>query len=252
MNFKKILGAAVASAMALSTMAVAANAATAGLTYQTNVYGFRDSLGQSKGIWWDEFDEAQNNETANFTDVEITGDGQYTVSFEKSNEEESTAWNMLKIQTDIVAADHPDVTITLDKVVIGGEEKTIGEYTNNATEDLDPVKYGDGCHGFTDKIVGVYTISIINTYGENPVAAEYADKVEVTFTVSGLGAASTEGTEGSEGSEGSEGTEGGNGNTEAPTEGDKTTPDTGVEGVAVVAGIAVLAAGAIVVAKKRK
>ncbi|MGN0597946.1 MAG: hypothetical protein ACI4J1_11540 [Ruminiclostridium sp.] len=36
------------------------------------------------------------------------------------------------------------------------------------------------------------------------------------------------------------------------TTGDKTTPDTGVEGVAAVAGLAVVAAGAVIIAKKRK
>lgn len=41
------------------------------------------------------------------------------------------------------------------------------------------------------------------------------------------------------------------GDTNEPTN-DKNSPDTGVEGVAVVAGIAVIAAGAIVISKKRK
>ena len=41
------------------------------------------------------------------------------------------------------------------------------------------------------------------------------------------------------------------GDTNQPT-GDKNSPDTGVEGVAVVAGIAVIAAGAMVISKKRK
>ncbi|MEI3034067.1 MAG: NPXTG-anchored protein [[Eubacterium] siraeum] len=42
--------------------------------------------------------------------------------------------------------------------------------------------------------------------------------------------------------------------TDAPTTGDSTKPNTntGVEGVAAVAGVALLAAGAVVVAKKRK
>ena len=42
--------------------------------------------------------------------------------------------------------------------------------------------------------------------------------------------------------------------TDAPTTGDSTKPstNTGVESVAVVAGIAVLATGAVIVAKKRK
>ena len=40
--------------------------------------------------------------------------------------------------------------------------------------------------------------------------------------------------------------------TTAPTTGDKQSPDTGVEGVAAVAGMAVVAAGAVVLSKKRK
>ncbi len=40
--------------------------------------------------------------------------------------------------------------------------------------------------------------------------------------------------------------------TTAPTTGDKQSPDTGVEGVAAVAGLAVVAAGAVVLSKKRK
>lgn len=42
-----------------------------------------------------------------------------------------------------------------------------------------------------------------------------------------------------------------NGNTDAPTA-DKNTPDTGVEGVAVIAALAIVATGAVVVARKRK
>lgn len=40
--------------------------------------------------------------------------------------------------------------------------------------------------------------------------------------------------------------------TAATTDGDKTTPDTGVEGVAAVAGLAIVAAGAVIIAKNRK
>lgn len=42
------------------------------------------------------------------------------------------------------------------------------------------------------------------------------------------------------------------GDTQTPTGGDKTNADTGVEGVAVVAGLAIISAGAIIVSKKRK
>ena len=44
----------------------------------------------------------------------------------------------------------------------------------------------------------------------------------------------------------------GAGNTNAPTSSNKGNADTGVEGVAVVAGLAIVAAGAVVIAKKRK
>ena len=40
--------------------------------------------------------------------------------------------------------------------------------------------------------------------------------------------------------------------TTTTTTGDKTTPDTGVEGVAAVAGLAIVATGAVIVSKKRK
>ncbi len=40
--------------------------------------------------------------------------------------------------------------------------------------------------------------------------------------------------------------------TAAAANGDKTTPDTGVEGVAAVAGLAIVAAGAVIIAKNRK
>ena len=38
----------------------------------------------------------------------------------------------------------------------------------------------------------------------------------------------------------------------APSTSDKNNADTGVEGVAAVAGVAIIAAGAIIIAKKRK
>ena len=52
--------------------------------------------------------------------------------------------------------------------------------------------------------------------------------------------------------EGDTTTAGGNGATDGKDEGDKNTPNSGIEGVAVVAGLAIVAAGAVVVAKKRK
>ncbi len=257
MNFKKILGAAVASVMAVSTMAVAASAAHAGLIYQTNAWTFRNTIAQSKAVWWDaDFGDQMEYDTWNVADVEITADGQYTASFEKNIMEDckdgpESSFNFLKLQTDIAAADYPDLQITVDSLKIDGTEVSGATAAVLGQENLTIDDYSDGCNGISDTVVNAYTIGFINIWNEEQTcidASSFGGKVEVTFTVSGFAAASTEDTEGNEGNEGNEG---GNGDTNATTP-DKNTPDTGVEGVAVVAGIAVLAAGAIVVAKKRK
>ncbi len=93
---------------------------------------------------------------------------------------------------------------------------------------------------------GKIRIELFNAYGDtaaNPAVnvedINFDEKIAVTFTISGVGAAAAE-----------------TPSTDAPaTEtpaGDKTSPDTGVEGVAAVAGVAGLAAAALVVSKKRK
>ena len=246
MNLKKILAAAAASVMAVSTMAVAANAFTAGLTYQTSKYGFRDSIAQTNGIWWDEFEEAQTPEVSVFNDVDFTTDGTYTVSFKKSNEDEGTSWNMIKLQTNIPSADYADVKINIDSVKIDGAAVSFTGDTAfdiEAAENLEYNQYADGANGITAKVPNAYGASIVNVYGNSIIDNVYGGEVEVTFTISGLGSGNA-----------GDGTANDNntvGDTTTTTT-DKTSADTGVEGVAVVAGIAVLAAGAIVVAKKRK
>ena len=259
MNFKKLMAAAVASVMAMGTMAVAANAATAGLIYQTNAWTFRNTIAQSGGIWWDEFDEANSYDTWVANDVEITGDGQYTVSFEKNVMDDckdgpESAWNFLKLQTTITSDEYPDVTITIDSLKVDGNEIAAAKNAVQGTDSVDGTdQYADGCNGITTKIVNAYLVGFVNIWNADETVIEPSDfggKVEVTFTVSGMGGGDAAEDDGNAG----DGTAADNntvGNTSTTTT-DKTNADTGVEGVAVVAGIAVLAAGAIVVAKKRK
>lgn len=93
---------------------------------------------------------------------------------------------------------------------------------------------------------GKIRIEIYNEYGDtkndppiNTADIAFDDVMSVTFTVSGVGgAAAPEATTPDT-------------TTPAATP-DKGSPDTGVEGIAVVGGVAVLAAGALFVAKKRK
>ena len=253
MNVKKIIAAAAASVVAVSTMAVAASAANyAGLYFQTNTYGFRNNLAQGRAIYWDEFDEAADYATWEYTDVEITGDGQYTVSFNKSIEQDTNAgaenaWNILGLQTNISHNDYPDVQITIDSLKVDGVEVADAKNGVCGYEEskISIDSYSDGCHGITDTIVDVYSIGLFNNWNTDQQiidpSASFGGKVELTFTITGLGSAG-----------GDEGEASGTGDTNAATNSNKGNADTGIEGVAVVAGIAVLAAGAIIVAKKRK
>ena len=103
---------------------------------------------------------------------------------------------------------------------------------------------------------GKIRIEIFNAYGDtvNNPAVDVADinfdeKIAVTFTVSGIGgdAAADDTTAPVEDT-----TTTTTDDTTTSTTTDKTSPETGVEGIAVVAGVAALAAGALVVSKKRK
>lgn len=100
---------------------------------------------------------------------------------------------------------------------------------------------------------GKIRIEIYNEYGDtkndpgiDPSTISFDDAISVTFTISGVAEAAAEETPA---------------DTTAPADtttdatapaGDKGSPDTGVEGVAAVAGVAALAAGALIVSKKRK
>ena len=99
---------------------------------------------------------------------------------------------------------------------------------------------------------GKIRLEIYNAYGETskdaPIDAagfSFDDSLSVTFTVSGtgLGAAADDTATDATTGEAADDT---------ATTPDKGSPDTGVEGIAAVAGVAVLAAGAVLVSKKRK
>ena len=75
-----------------------------------------------------------------------------------------------------------------------------------------------------------------------------ADGAKITLISAKFGGSAAPAPGGDEGT-----TSEGSNNTPAPTTpADKGSPETGVEGVAVIAGLAIIAAGAVVVAKKRK
>ena len=98
---------------------------------------------------------------------------------------------------------------------------------------------------------GKIRIEIYNAYGDtvsNPAVnvedISFDEKLAVTFTVSGIGGGDVADDTAADDTAADD--------TTTTTTTDKTSPDTGVEGIAVVAGVAALAAGALVVSKKRK
>ena len=258
MNFKKTIATAAVSALAATAIAVNASAANAGLIFQTSAWTFRNNINQSQAIWWDpDFGDAMNFDTWNVNDVEITTDGTYTVSFEKNvmtdcKDGPESFWNFLKLQTDIVIEDNPDVKITVDSLKIDGKEIeagkiTIDKDTPGASEDLN---YDDYSDIDIPAAKAVYTVGFYNTWNsdqQNISSEDFGGKVECTFTITGYKAA-----EAAAPAEAAEAAEPAAGDTNAAATADKSNADTGVEGVAAIAGIAIIAAGAIVIAKKRK
>lgn len=248
MNFKKTIAVAAASVLAVSAMAATASAEKAGLTFQTNVYSFRDTPFQSQAIWWDEFNEAVNFDTWNVVDVDITEDGTYTVSFEcdfASTEKGDAFWNMLKVTTNVDPAQYPDFVMTCDKLVVDGKEiASAAGAVSGESEGLKANQYADSDY---EPVAAAYELALYNTYNSEQriiSSEDFGSKVECTFTVTGFKSA-----EAAPADTEAAAPSAGDTNTATP---DKGNADTGVEGVAAVAGIAIIAAGAIVIAKKRK
>ena len=162
MKIKKIIAAIAAAAVAVSTMAVNAFAAT---EYQA-VLGFADTA-------W----AAQDWESA----TTVTGDGQYTV--ESTLVAGAVDLGVFVIDIQGMFAGDPEATAVLDKVEIDGTELSF---------DAAGIQYGD----IEEK--GNYRIEIYNQYGltkDNPAvnqATPINSSVKVTFTVSGLGGAAEE------------------------------------------------------------
>lgn len=252
MTLKKTLATAAVSILAVTAFAVSASAETAGLIYQTNAWTFRNNITQSQAKWWDpDFGDAMEYDTWIVNDVEITADGTYTVSFEKNVMEDckdgpEQFWNFLKLQTNISKEAYPDVQITIDSLKIDGKEI---EAAKSAKQSNDKVLSDDHSDIPTVNTVNDgYLVGFYNAWNaeETVIASEdFGGKVECTFTITGFKS-------GDSAAPAEEATQAPAGNANTGAAADKNNADTGVEGVAAVAGIAIIAAGAIVIAKKRK
>ena len=226
---KKILASVAAAALAVSAMSVASFAAD---TYTAN-------LGA-------QFDPTFNEDIGEWTDdatATIELGKEVTVTYDFGTEKVKLGGNYLGIKTDIPwsteeGAENP--TVVVSAVKVDG---------NDVAFDASKVFLGDN-----DSNNGHLKITLINEWGDIPgaPAVDYEEingtdgfsTLAVTFTVTAAAPATTESSDTT--------TAGGNGATDGNDEGDKNTPNSGIEGVAVVAGLAIVAAGAVVVAKKRK
>ncbi len=253
MKLRKILAAVMASAVAVSAMAVSASAADATGTDGEALIAFAD------GSWLSQY-WANGSEFATTCDtVIITGDGSYSVTVnakttaidEDTGEEVVTdgATDIAFAALQVVNGEalFPGMVITIDSVEIDGNAVTLNgtPYTSSdegittrvnlynewATTIPDDARTVDGLAADAtptamDKAIGAWTTMTVN------------------FTVTGAGAADAE--------EAPEAEAPAAGDVEASTDSSKGSPDTGVEDVAVVAGLAIVAAGAVLVSKKRK
>ena len=257
MKLRKIIAALAATTIAASTMAVVASAHEAFLMYTDNSWLW--------GCW--------NASEFPAGTADITADGTYTVfvdstlpaaQIEDADTGEMVGCTATGAQVFCVDIDGLATAKNAgagadgyDDCKTGKEKQAFAEAAGITVSDvIVTTTSADGT--VTDVAVnqdnvifgdiegnGKIRIEIFNAYGDtvNAPAVDVADitfdeKIAVTFTIEGVGAAAAE--------------DAGAVDTTAPTTGDKQSPDTGVEGVAAVAGLAVLAGGAMLISKKRK
>lgn len=261
MKITKILGAASAAVVSAAVLAASASAYEAFLMYASSDWSV----------------QSMDATTENAHTADVTGDGTYTVSvsgFEWEDEDTAemvpatgTGATVFCVDIDGLAnalgcgkdAEGYDALETAaDKMafaqatglkisdVVITATNTDGTSTDIAVDES-KLYYGD-IEGN-----GKIRLEIYNAYGDTskdaPIDAagfSFDDSLSVTFTVSGtgMGAAADD--------TASDATTGEAADNTATTTPDKGSPDTGVEGIAAVAGVAVLAAGAVLVSKKRK
>ena len=126
---------------------------------------------------------------------------------------------------------------------------------DNDINDFDVTKPDANCADNPDALTAnVAGVPLINTWTPDAEilddqAGNFVSDIEVTFDVTGYDKAPADTDAPATDAPATDAPA-----TDAPTTGDSTKPNTntGVEGVAAVAGVALLAAGAVVVAKKRK
>ena len=257
MKLRKLFAALAASAVAVSTMAVAAYAEP--MEQGVFVIGFGDA--DWKAAFWGKADDVVDSSYQK-TAV-LDGNGTYTVSLDLSAgytssqiDEETgepvvcTTGNSIGAMGLQIYGEYPTLGVDIKSVTIDGVDFPLqgASYTNdedggrrtniyNAWAKFDASKEDVITK---DAATATPTIIDISSLGE-------WSKIDVTFEVYGLDEATEAPAEEAPAEEAPA-----TGDVDATTDSTKGSPDTGVADVAAVAGLAVLAGGAFIVAKKRK
>ncbi len=256
MKMTKVLAVIASAAVAATAMATAASAASykGNISFQTASYSFRNgwseaSYGEATDyynsyiVWGNtdtdpetypqyednyDYDIAGYVLPATYTDAAITGDGTYTISAEVDwSVTGDSAFNLIQISTDLPV--DGSVTVTNAKVIVDGvEQVSIDNPVWEGTEYM--------------------TVNLCNIWNSDTAAYTGAfptESLKIEFTVSGLGGAAADDAVATDDAATA-------GDVEASTDSSKGSPDTGIEDVAVIGGLAVLAGAAIAFTRKRK
>ncbi|MGN0656325.1 MAG: LPXTG cell wall anchor domain-containing protein [Ruminiclostridium sp.] len=255
MKLRKVLAAAAATAIAATAMSAIASAESynAYIGFQDTVYSFRNawndgSYGKAtpyfdKAVVWGGNDEEAYPEYADnfdydiagyvldvdYTDAVVTGDGTYTVAVDGFPWEldAASSFNLLFISTDIPLS--AGATVTNVDVIVDGQV---------AASYADPMQNPDD-----KEYVSILLANIWNTELDSYKGAYPTESLALEFTIEGLGSAAADtATEGTASA----------GNVDAATDSSKGSPDTGIESVAVIGGLALLAGAGIALTRKRK
>ena len=261
MKLTKIMAGIAASAVAASALAVASFAVDAQGTPGQAGIAFSD--GNWTCQYWFDGNEYATQETT----AVITGDGQYTVSVEAytTYTDEETGEDVTQPgATDIAFAAvqvvdgetlFPGMVITIDSVKFDGNEVALNGTPYTSSDDSVTTRvnlYNEWVSALPDDARTVDGLAADATPTAMSKTVGEWTKMEVTFTVSGTAGAAAPAAEEAAPVEETAAPAPATGDVAAVTDSAKGSPDTGIEDVAVVAGIALVAAGAVVVAKKRK
>lgn len=264
MKITKILGAASAAVVSAAVMAASASAYEAFLMYASSDWSV----------------QCMDATSANATTADVTGDGTYTVSisgFEWEDEETAEMVPATANGATVFCVDIDGLANALgcgkdaegyEGLETSAEKMALAQATGLTISDV--VITATSTDGTTTDIAvdesklyygdiegnGKIRLEIYNAYGEtskdapiDPAGFSFDDTLSVTFTISGTGMGDAAASDDNAADVATVDAEAPADNA-AASDG-KGSPDTGVEGIAVVAGVAALAAGAVIVSKKR-